>query len=140
MEPLPSYKGKHQRGNRSRGLAGGSLDAPGQAWNHHCIMARIIGYCWKCGTAWEGDSQPGRAETCAQCSRDIRSCRNCQHHDPTYHNECRIPNTEMIRDRDRSNFCDEFELSKKKPATSSISPVDEARRKLDALFGGGKKN
>ncbi len=101
------------------------------------IMARIEGNCWKCGTRWEGDAQPGRGETCTQCGWDTRSCANCKHHDTRYHNECKIPGTDTIRERERSNFCEEFELKSKEGTSAQQQTSAEAKKKLDRLFGGG---
>jgi hypothetical protein len=101
------------------------------------IMPRVSGTCWKCGTAWAGDSQPGRAEVCPKCGFDFRSCKNCTHHDSRYHNECRIPDTEVVREREKSNFCEDFQLASRKTAQTEQNPLDEARNRLNKLFGGG---
>ncbi|MCA9412788.1 MAG: hypothetical protein KC931_00795 [Candidatus Omnitrophica bacterium] len=99
-------------------------------------MPRVEGNCWKCGAAWSGESQPGRADECAKCQMDLRSCMNCVHHDVRYHNECRIPETEIVRDRERANFCEQFALKGLAEGASPDDPVDKARKRLDKLFGG----
>jgi hypothetical protein len=70
--------------------------------------------CHACGTAWEGapGAQPGRNETCASCGADLHACLNCRLYDPPAPRECRSPTVERVRDKDRRNFCDEFEFRK----------------------------
>lgn len=99
-------------------------------------MARIVGNCWKCGSQWESDSQPGRGDACPRCDLDFHSCRNCRHHDPRYHNECRVPDTEFIRDREKANFCDQFEIAAKAPGGAGGKDLEEARKRFNRLFGG----
>lgn len=99
-------------------------------------MARFQGKCWKCGGVWEGDSQPGRGDTCGHCDFDLRCCMNCKYHDTQYRNECRIPETELVTDRDRSNFCEQFEIASVGGSGSSNEGTSEARKRFDNLFGG----
>lgn len=99
-------------------------------------MARFSGRCWKCSAAWEGNSQPGRGDDCPKCGFDLHTCRNCKHHDIRYNNECRIPETESVRDRERSNFCDQFEISPGREGTDQPDKAEEARKKFNQLFGG----
>lgn len=35
-------------------------------------------------------------------------CRNCKHYDRSAYNECREPSAEVVREKDRANFCDFF--------------------------------
>lgn len=99
-------------------------------------MARFDGNCWKCGNSWSGDSQPGRGDSCSKCDYDLHSCMNCIHHDTRYHNECRIPETEMVSDRERSNFCEMFEIKGSTKPSPGEDLVEKARKRLDSLFGG----
>ncbi len=99
-------------------------------------MGRFAGNCWKCGTVWSGDSQPGRSACCEKCDFDLHSCLNCKHHDVRYNNECRIPESDVVTDRDRSNFCELFEIKSAQSKAAEVDPVEKARKKLDNLFGG----
>lgn len=99
-------------------------------------MPRFTGNCWKCGTVWSGDSQPGRGDACPKCDFDLHSCKNCEHHDPTRHNECRIPETDLVRDREKSNFCEQFTIKARTAGASQEDPLEKARKRLDSLFGG----
>jgi hypothetical protein len=68
--------------------------------------------CQSCGTQWDGSpgSQPGRNETCGKCGADLHCCLNCRLYDPSASNQCQSRTTEAVRDKDKRNFCDEFEF------------------------------
>jgi hypothetical protein len=40
-------------------------------------------------------------------------CLNCLLYDPAAHNACRSRTTEPVKDKEKRNFCDEFEFSGK---------------------------
>ena len=61
---------------------------------------------------------------------------NCKHHDTRYNNECRIPETDLVRDRERSNFCEQYEIGSHGEGGSGEDPMEKARKRLDNLFGG----
>lgn len=71
--------------------------------------------CHACGTAWDGSpgAQPGRGETCAKCGADLHCCLNCKLYDSSYNHECRSSTTEYVKDKEKLNFCDEFEFKPK---------------------------
>lgn len=50
----------------------------------------------------------GFRDACEKCGADLHVCRNCAHHDPTAHNECREPGAEFVSDRERANRCEWF--------------------------------
>jgi len=74
-----------------------------------------------------------RKDTCIHCGGDLHACVQCRFHDPGYHNQCREPQGEMVRDRERANLCDYFEFS---GATSAGLDWEgkTAKQKLDELF------
>ena len=71
--------------------------------------------CHACGEVWEGSpgTQPGRNETCAKCGADLHCCFNCGLHDLSAHNQCSSRTTEYVKDKEKHNFCDEFEFTSK---------------------------
>jgi hypothetical protein len=86
--------------------------------------------CWKCHKDLEDPSTkhlPFRA-TCDYCSAWLHCCVNCEHYQPGLPNECKIPGTEQIADREACNFCDEFTL--KTATSSSKGSINDASRKL----------
>lgn len=74
-----------------------------------------------------------RKNTCPHCDGDLHACVQCRFHDPSRHNQCREPQSAMVRDRKKPNLCDYFEFGGK-DAASSISESEKARKKLEELF------
>lgn len=76
------------------------------------------------------DRIPRRSE-CSKCGADAHVCKNCQHYDPKVYNECRETSAEVVREKDRSNYCDHF-------CASGAGPVADAKVDLfsaaEALF------
>ena len=92
--------------------------------------------CHACGEPWEGTpgSQPGRNETCPKCGADLHCCLNCKLYDPASHHECRSSTTEYVKDKDKRNFCDEFEFLEKSGGGGGSSSKDDMDKKWKDLF------
>ena len=87
----------------------------------------LIGVSWLAVTG-----RVGRGESCPSCGADMHCCRNCEFYDPAAYNECREPQAERVLEKDRSNFCDYFQLAEK---DSSIeNKTTGTKKKLEALF------
>ncbi len=69
----------------------------------------------------------GFRAVCLHCNSDLHVCKNCRYFAPGKPNDCLVPGTEYIRDREAANFCEDF-----KPLIPSITPLadDRARRIL----------
>ena len=91
-------------------------------------------HCRHCGTAITLGEPIGREATCESCGRDLRSCRQCRHYDPRYHNECRETEADMVEDKDRRNFCEYFALSAE-PWVAGAAGTDRRRQALERLEG-----
>ena len=91
--------------------------------------------CFACGTDAElrAGERVGHRESCARCRADLHVCRNCRHHDPSLANECREPNAEPVRDRERANGCEWFAPAER-AAAGAAERARDARAALDALF------
>ena len=72
----------------------------------------------------------GFRETCSQCGRDLHVCKNCRHYIPGKPNDCNVPGTEPIKDREIMNFCEDFS-----PLKDSSKPNDSSYQKAKDLFG-----
>jgi hypothetical protein len=86
--------------------------------------------CWKCGAKHElfsGEKVSFRA-VCDGCGIWLHSCMNCRYHKVGRPNECMIPGTIAIHDREKVNFCDEFQ-PKEGGAVEAADP-DEASKRL----------
>ena len=93
--------------------------------------------CFECGELI--NVLPGQRilhkDVCPSCSTDLRVCLNCRHYDPVAHNQCREPQAEWQRYKEKANYCDYFDP---RPGDASADrPADEsaeARKKWDELF------
>ena len=94
--------------------------------------------CWKCGTEIQeisGARKVLRTDSCPKCDSDLHVCKNCRHHDPQYHNECRETEAEWVKDKERANFCDYFAPKAVSGiATVQKSSTDKVKSALDRLF------
>ncbi len=50
----------------------------------------------------------GRREECPHCGADVHACLNCAHYDKGSYNECKESAADVVKEKDRSNFCDHF--------------------------------
>jgi hypothetical protein len=90
-------------------------------------------YCFKCGKETGFKDFVGRGDSCPHCHADARVCKNCAHYDPKAYNECREPSAERVVEKERSNFCDQFTMSKLKPGQAATI-ANDIKSKADALF------
>lgn len=93
--------------------------------------------CYHCGAVWDKARKPGFNERCPSCDAFLRCCLNCRLYDPHASSQCRSSTTELVREKDRPCFCEEFDF-----APRSGTELDErarrarsAREKFDRLFG-----
>lgn len=88
--------------------------------------------CWKCSK--KINDEPGvigyRAQ-CPFCDTDLHVCLNCRFYTPGKPNDCAVPGTDWVKDRERMNLCDEFELKKKSSPSQSKTPP---QKNFDSLF------
>ena len=94
--------------------------------------------CALCGSAIEVEKNFSRTSACPACNGDLHICLNCRFYSKSSHNKCIEPKSEYQRIRDRANFCDYFQFKKgeRQGPGPSGNDKDEAKRKLDELFGG----
>lgn len=71
-------------------------------------MAQQSLKCFHCGTDVTFTDRVGIRSECEKCHSDVHVCKNCVHYDPKVYNECREPQAEVIREKDRANVCDYF--------------------------------
>lgn len=91
-------------------------------------------YCFSCKKNLEIRDRPARTDACPFCGADLKVCMNCRFYDEAAYNSCREPRAERVVDKGRANFCDYFEF-RDSQAGQARNEIDEARRKLDELFG-----
>ena len=92
--------------------------------------------CWKCNASLADVLLPfSRLAKCKSCNADLHVCRMCKFYDTTVSNSCTEPVAEKVTDKQYKNFCGYFQpdpnAAQKSVSTGAIS----AKNQLDALFG-----
>ena len=91
--------------------------------------------CWKCDFDMEDPSLgklPFRS-TCDKCGSWLHCCKNCKYYTPGLPNDCYIPGTDFVADREGCNFCEEFKLLGIGAEGKGVNP-DEKKKDFDSLF------
>jgi len=84
--------------------------------------------CYACGTPLPELSAGGKINfrtACDKCFADQHCCKNCTFYSPGKPNDCLVPGTDYIADREKNNFCEEFSVQ--------LSPKSNPVRKDDAI-------
>ena len=66
--------------------------------------------CWNCGRPAGMTGTVTRHDQCQQCQADLRCCRGCRHFDPTRRSQCRENIEHPVRNKEKANFCDFFQV------------------------------
>ncbi len=99
-------------------------------------ISETVKLCHNCGEAWVSDQRfPGRTETCAECGGDLSCCLNCKLYDSRAPNQCQTPTTERVLDKDRANFCDEFEFAEDRAPERPDESGEKTGDAWEKLFG-----
>ena len=88
--------------------------------------------CWNC--AKEIKDLPTKIsfrEICPHCHAYLHCCKNCTNYQVGLSNDCKIPGTELISDREARNTCEEFVLMGKAKGETKGNVQDVLKR----LFG-----
>jgi len=91
--------------------------------------------CHACGRVFEIRERVGFRDACEGCGADLHVCLNCGFHDPGAHNQCRESQADPVAEKDRANRCEWFRATGPAGARGVDRKQDDARAKLDALFG-----
>ena len=90
--------------------------------------------CYQCGWEWKIGGQPGRNESCPECRSDLRVCLNCESYDSRAAHQCRDRRAEPVMEKDRGNFCEYFEMTRK-GTKGGPEEASDASQRLKKLFG-----
>ncbi len=80
--------------------------------------------CWHCGAEQEKPASGGRLSfraLCCRCDAWLHCCKNCQNYKPGLPNDCMVPGTDPIADREAFNFCEEFSLKGTLPTKNDMT-------------------
>lgn len=86
--------------------------------------------CWKCGAlSSDAERKLSFRAVCESCGSGLHCCRNCKYYAPGRPNDCAVPGTEFIADREANNFCEEFSMLVRPP-----SEPNRSKKPFDDLF------
>lgn len=92
--------------------------------------------CWRCGAPIVDIPLPfGRTAECLQCRAELHVCRMCEFFDPSVAQSCREPVADVVKDKERANYCDYFRPVPNAYRPSNNAEASAARAQLEALFG-----
>lgn len=89
-------------------------------------------HCWSCGYEML-DPPHGKLSfraVCDKCGMSLHCCVNCKYYKPGLPNDCAVPGTEFIRDREANNLCDEYSLLGQPPKPKDNS----SKKRFEDLF------
>lgn len=66
----------------------------------------MSGFCWKCHQ--KCDDAITFKSVCDGCGSYLHACSGCRYYQVGKPNDCQMPGTEQVRDRDHFNYCEEF--------------------------------
>jgi predicted RNA-binding Zn-ribbon protein involved in translation (DUF1610 family) len=94
--------------------------------------------CWKCGKITIIDRIVSFSEVCPNCGADIHCCKNCMFYEKGSHYDCHETIDELVKDKERANFCDYFKLQTNIDTDNSgkfFKKTEEAKKTFNSLFG-----
>ncbi len=92
-------------------------------------------FCFSCRKKNSSQGKIGFRDECLQCRSDLHVCKNCEFYDKKVYNECRETSADVVREKERANFCDFFS-----PGQSGAGLNDEKTRLQAAAESLFKKN
>jgi len=90
--------------------------------------------CHSCKKALDPGREIGRRDECPHCHADLHCCLNCRFHDRSAPKQCREPQADLVREKDKANFCDFFVFHSAATSVSAAGETDRSRKELDDLF------
>jgi hypothetical protein len=88
--------------------------------------------CFHCKKELSLGREIGRRDECPFCHADLHCCLNCRFYDRAAPKQCREPKADLVREKDKANFCDFFVFSDRTAAPAN--DASRARAALDDLF------
>ncbi len=90
--------------------------------------------CWKCKENIKVSEPVSRSAECPVCHADLHSCRNCTFYSPGSHYDCHETVDELVKDKEKANFCDNFKIKKEWLSSEAFSKAEKAKASFDAMF------
>ncbi len=77
----------------------------------------------------------GHSTLCPHCGKPLKTCLNCRFYDESAYHQCRESVEELVKDKDRANFCPNFMINKDSAGFGAGNKnKEEAIKRLKALF------
>lgn len=94
--------------------------------------------CWSCGRPTGITGAVHRNDECDSCMVSLRTCRGCRHFDPNRRYQCRETIDHLVKDKEKANFCDMFQMRNVIKGPGGISTQtdskDSRQDRFDDLF------
>ncbi len=74
----------------------------------------------------------GFRDECDSCRSDLHVCKNCEFYDPKAYNECRETSADVVREKERANFCDFF--NGREAGAAVMDKAAQLKAAAEALF------
>lgn len=95
--------------------------------------------CWHCGASLADLPLPlGRLDECPACRAYLHVCKLCRFYDRNATKQCREDDAEEVIEKERANFCEYFKPRANAYQASLHVKSREAKAGLDALFSGAE--
>lgn len=96
--------------------------------------------CWNCGESLDEIPRPiRRSASCQHCRADLHCCRLCRHYDERLTARCDDERADPPTNKEGANFCEFFTPRSDAYEAARGGRQNAARSALDALFGGGEE-
>ncbi|MFN3697420.1 MAG: hypothetical protein ACK4VO_08260 [Pseudobdellovibrio sp.] len=69
--------------------------------------------CFSCQKVNQVSDKISYREECFHCKTDLHSCKNCYFYDHKSYNECKEPSADVVKEKERANFCDFYRPSQR---------------------------
>ncbi len=79
--------------------------------------------CWKCHHPVDGTIK--FKTNCDRCGSYLHCCKGCKHYQIGKPNDCNIPNTDAISNREHLNYCEAFQPVTDSSSKSSLSDIEK---------------
>lgn len=88
--------------------------------------------CFSCQKMNAFQDRVGFRDECLHCRHDLHVCKNCEFYDAKVYNECRETSADVVREKDRANYCDFF--SPRQGALNKDDQKMKLKAAAEALF------
>lgn len=95
----------------------------------------FMSFCFGCGKEFPEGIKVFRTTECPSCGRDVKVCLNCLYYSPGSNMDCREHISELVKDKEKSNFCEFFKLGGASSEGKVGKKSQNARSAFDNLFG-----